>query len=494
MICRGRALGLAGSFVALLLWVPSVAAIATTGEFSVSGSVHYPSGATLELSPIVVLDNDTATIGNFEISAPSMRVTVIENHYYGLPGSVILRSDQTERTWSQTNAVLRRLADGDHEGFLGIRSGHAASLSATLNAPTDLDARIESTVSTVGEATRDREGVSWFYHKQDGSHLYLNGRLDLQHVGALGAKINGLDFELTASENSTPVEWRTGRVEISAAEVVIRWFWIEAEEATVKFSSGNAPVEVLASDAPSVLWNGDARLTPVQGGLDTLDGAYLPTGKQAILSGTFSASQSPGEKAGESRLTNLHGEMASTTLAYKPSVLAPLSPLRSSWWGPVFVAGLAAVVAGGGTGLVMWRRKARVPISAEDCADYASIAIAERDYPTGLKWAQRGRRLSPRSARLAADEAVCLAETGDVDGALTAYAQAHDLAPHGEFALEAARLMRVERRSPDGVENLLLAALQKSPDLRGDIETEFPEIVSRTRWAAETQHLRRQTP
>lgn len=493
MHIRGGTYILIWSIPALLLGAPAAAALEASGSLFLEGPTTFPAGTTLRLNPIVALDHDTADLDDFQLEAAKLRVTMYENRYVGSPGNIILRSTQTEQTWTQTDATLRLLEDGNHDGYLAIRSEPNAALSTTLGAAADIESRTESRIETEGVVS-DSRSPSWFLQNVTGAHLYLDASLVLVHDGGAAVKLNGPDFELTAAENSTPVEWRTGRIEVSPVEVVIRWFWIEAEEARVQFASGRAPVEIVATHAPSIRWNGEASLHATAGSLDALDGRFLPSGERASLVGLLAASLAPGQRPGASDLTNVQGQVdvQSTTLLYQPSALAPLAPLRSSWWGPLLVGGIAAVAATGGTGLVMWQRNRRrqPPMTVDECSDYTLMLLESGDFVRALEWARRGRRMAPDDPQSAYDEARCLEKQGDVQGALRAYAAAHNLAVHGDFALAAARLLQARGSPPEAIQDRLVAALDKSPELLLEIECEFPQIARRPTWADVTRTAR----
>ncbi|HVL48114.1 MAG TPA: hypothetical protein VM889_06120 [Candidatus Thermoplasmatota archaeon] len=108
----------------------------------------------------------------------------------------------------------------------------------------------------------------------------------------------------------------------------------------------------------------------------------------------------------------------------------------------------------------------RVPTSSltpETCLAEASHAATAGQWGRALEWTQRSRRLAPKSARLALDEAFALKQLGDVDGAIEAYGEAAALGDDGVAEFSAARLAAFADRPAVVVAIWLERAVARDP-------------------------------
>jgi tetratricopeptide (TPR) repeat protein len=300
----------------------------------------------------------------------------------------------------------------------------------------------------------------------------------------------GPDVHISSATNET--DHATGETASGTAQRTLRWLVLEYEEGTLTLQAP-APFTVAAKEAGPVTWDGKATLTPRSGVLTARDATYAAEGERAEIDGRFSASLTPAKDRAH---MVLDGDLRSTTLAATTRTPAPGGPLGPSWVALLLIGAVVVGISGGAVGvwafLTHRHAASEYPLTVEDCQAAADDAAQAEDYPSALEWYGRARMMAPTSAKLAAQEAFCLAKMGDEAAALERYAEADRLSPYGgDAAISAARLLH-ERGAPlEKVAPFLKAALEKTPDLLLDVEHDFPEVATRPEWVPFLERTRR---
>lgn len=138
---------------------------------------------------------------------------------------------------------------------------------------------------------------------------------------------------------------------------------------------------------------------------------------------------------------------------------------------PTWTAAIALAATAALAGFLLGQRarfrrlRLREDEAGSECVAIALLAAEAGDHARALHWFRHARDLAPENARLAAQEAWCLAELGRVDEALEAYAEASALSRDGLADFDAALLLLREGRSAAQAEERLAKALRRTPEL-----------------------------
>lgn len=470
--------------LAALMLFP-LAAASSEGSFLLRGSLSFASPAGTESPLLALFVADASRLDTLRVEVS--RATVFEYRvtFHGAENMPRVQVSPTqERTWTLTDAVIRMVPQGDHEGYLGVYPGPDALLTTTASREMEPRSLSEiGTKSTDGEAP---ENVN-YYRKVVGPHFRHHGQGSATSRGVGGVKIAGPDMEITTPETRTT--HATGLTRTSPAEETRTWLYVRFDAPATLLLEG-APYEAATAETRAV-WDGSVRFAPTSGNLRHDGRIYEPAGVSTQLEGAFTADLVP-LREGEARMT-LAGELRSTSMSYAPAP-APVDATRSFPWVALLVA--AAVVAMGGGAMTAGvlsalRRKEPTasvlpnpfPFSAEDCMQASDRCADVEDWARALEWAERARRLAPTSGEAAGQVAWALEKLGDAAGAYAAYAEASRLLPsEADYAFLAARQARELPERAHEVEDFLKLALERDPGHAFDVEQEFPELARRPEW------------
>lgn len=467
--------------LAALFLFPMASATEGRGTFTTQGAVSFPAGTRLEGAPLAVFVPDAAQVTDLRIEVPQGTVFEFTARFQGvglLPSVQLGNTDV--RKWTVTDAVVS-LTEGDHSGFFGVYSepGSKVVVEGQVQEEPAAASGIGNGKSTDGEAP---ESFNYF-HEIATPHMRGEGQGRMEYTGMGGVKLRGPDVEIRSS-NVTRHE--TGKKQTGPTEETATWLYIRFD-APATLSAGEAPFQIATAEATAA-WDGTLLFRPTDGRLQAQDETYLPRGGTVELEGTFTARLAP-LPGGRTARMDLSGDMRSSSLLRQAPVPVPSSsPLEGV---PLLLVIGAAVALGGGAGAYLWHRHRQqdralldVPADAEFFTDMADVWIAAEDYGRGLHWMRRAREKAPTSARLAADEAFCLAKLGRLEEALKAWEEAHAVASDGDPAFGAAGTLLEIGAPLEVVEKWLGRALEKSPGLVLQAEETFPEVVERPGWEA----------
>lgn len=486
--------------IAILL-LPTVAAVAGEGEFSIEGGTFLPTEAEIRLQPLAVFTNDTRGLHDLRLEAGEVRLTEYEERFVvGAPGPMGVRVSEDNGPVLVSIRTLHdvhlHLSEASREGTLGIYPGPAA-LARLLSASAPvIEGRAETHVGNQRDVSGGEADRSDFYYEQNlrHPHLLVHAQGTLLYEGAGALKLMGPD--VLVSSRDEPVfkletgERRTGRTPDEAApavdEHVLRWAIVEFADARLEMATRSE--WAIAAKGVDADWRGPALFTPQEGFLNTPRGSYVVEGKPARLTGELSGRFLPRLSGGEvTTLLQVQGDVEHTTLRL---VEGPLGPrlMKDPDFQPLRLLVVASVVGVGVmAGGVSWlrrhplavlprRREAphaeSLPFTVEDCMAAAAEAADDEDWPRAAEWLVRVRRLAPTSARTCADLAHAYCQMGQWEEGLRMYDEASRLSVDGEADFNAA-VVALENGLPvEDVEERLVRALHRSPNYVVDVETD----------------------
>lgn len=472
---------------ALILLAPTGLGLSATGNLSVEGPVVLPAHSSIALiGPEAVLRHDTQDATGIALRATRAEVERIEKPYFVLPGGTLVGTGAlTRSTWTISAVVAEPIPGSDHAGNLGLEGDATDHVYLTPAVESRLEPRDFSRISDA-EAPIIVTGLSELpaYEKSVTSpHLYIDTTAAAIFHGNGSVWIDGPDLRVSARENDTPQTWESGFVQTSTAEGVYRWYNLRVLDAEIGLGTG-AHIELAARHA-DLSWQGEASMRATDGTLQAQSGEYQATGSLVTLDGIFTAGIVP--RGGSfADLQNVDGDLHTTTLRFQPAP-APSASLATWTW--LWIAACIVVIASAAAtlGILLARRREKAHIgslTAEECHTTAMtlLALSPPDYAGALVWLKHARHKGLRLPRLAADEALCLAELGEVDLAIAKCAEAHDSAQDGTIALLAAKALQEHARPSGEILPWLERAVEKSPSLRGEIEREFAWVQDRLTW------------
>lgn len=504
----------AGILLGLLLLAPSVLAAPSSGELIVQGVLTFPVRAHLDGAPFALFTNETSQIRDAVVVAPRAHLYLGKQVYtYVVENGnrSVLVSPPVEMTEEPlTNVRISLLPSTEGVGWVGIYPDVSQSSLQFATSSSLLMEVLE--VSTVGH--KESLGPAIGLIEKDGrpdDRRYQRSILEphfrfqapgTMHVsGASIVKILGPDLEIVSDERTGVIETGFSTSRDVARQDTYVWAVLVMEQGNFTMTtSGKLDVAV---DAPSVDWLGSASFRPVRGHLRTTTETYEATGQPVRLEGNFTATLLARKEA-NSQVTQmlLQGNLVDTNLLPQ-AASAPGRAGGSSAMPWLVLFGVAAVVAGG-TGILLLRRRERPAVApsvgaeaanvaaltddglqADDCVRFADDAAAERRWARALHWAQRARRLAPENARIRADEGEYLFQLGLFEEAMAAFREASRLEPSEGYAdYRGAQAAAAAGRPVDEVMMWLERALERSPDLVGDLELfrEFEALRSRVEY------------
>lgn len=486
--------GAAGLFLLLLTSIASAAGVSES-EIVVERAITLPTGATVEGDPIAIYANDSSSWRSLTLSATRLRVSTYEFNRtvaYGTDGTTLLQGPpQLPRMSSRTDfegATLRVVAgDGGYVGFYP-ETGVASLVAAddVRLAPSD-DTSLGGTIPAVEQSDPHEMGDDGYDRRIVQPHASYAAPGELRYAGAADARIRGASFFVEDASGNRTWFW-TGREtsHIGPAGVATmhsRWAVLEFDGEMV-LDSGPASIQVAFAEGV-VAWRGSAILTGAEGAIQTESGAYETSPAYTKLEGDLSGPFRPfdaGEKP--AMRMSLSGDLRSTNMAATTSVPSPPAGASLPTIFALLLVGTALVGGGFAARAAIARRDDARRHSLDECVEFANLAAEQGRFQVALDWVRRARRLAPRSARLATDEAFYLQQTGDLESALASYDEASALAEDGEPDYLAASLQVSMDLDLDEAEARVVRALERTPALALEVEEEpgFDVLRGRARF------------
>lgn len=496
--------------IAALLLLPSSAiATAAMGNLAVHGPLGLPAGTRLAgEADLLYMGNPSGPIPlqGFELKAERLTVLLYMANRTEVAGPPLVGNASTQVSRTDATYTLHDVTvtlDGPtRSGFMGlVRYGAASFLDFTtgpaplveINDTTTYGHGVSSSqlASTLGAGPQDHSRYSpIFLHQVDGPHVSAKSPGDVVYQGDAEIKLLGVPLSFVARENTTYIETGDYADAQSTARVrFIRWVVLLAENATVTATS-SSPWVVTAPEF-DVDWVGAASFRSAGGELhvggETLE--FAP-GEYARLEGALSARLSPTREGDDLiGLLEVTGDLRRSDVGATSYVASPRTGPSSG----LFVL-LVGVAIAAGSGAYYWhhrtsrsRRKPGIPpvtpsVAAEYYVGLAEESIQAEDHAKALHWIQLAREAVPGSADVVTTMAFILGELGQHEEALEAYAEASRLDPSdGEADVNAARLALRCGKPLEVVEELVVRALERSPEFVLDVEedVEFQALAMR---------------
>lgn len=501
---RVRAVVLAG----LILLSPTVLATPTAGSFVFHGPSGLPSGAILEGTPLAVFTEDAPNLTRLVLTAPranlreyTTRSTVVDSK----PGPVAIEPLPEGKEEPLTDLRIELLGVGE-EAWVGLyppEKGHA-TLTAEGGVPvaaserSRIGNREERVFAPVYDAAlKDGQPYERTYHRSiTAPHITMQASGLLEYQGGGILKLYGLDVLISSNERDGVLHTGQRTSDGLVHEDAHTWALIEFDTASLTIENlGNLD---LAFQDVATSWSGAATFPAAQGEIRTSSSTYAFDGRPAVISGEFVAFFEPAIRAGSlGTRVELSGNLESTTL--QPQGAAMTLSGAAKGFPPLIGLAAVLVAVAGGAGLtvhvqrrrrktqeappaVIAQRQVQVPLvtliptaddglQADDCIRFADDAAVERRWARALHWAQRARALAPTNSRIRADEGEYLFQLGLFEESLQAFAEASRLdATEGYADYRGAQAAAAAGRPVDEVLSWLERALERSPDLVGDLE------------------------
>lgn len=432
-----RAGGTAIAVLVLLVAAPSASAVYVLGDVEAVEKVAFPAETEVEFSSAALLANSTS-LRNLGLVADHVAVHVFEKTYAGKsPVGIVRLPMMSERSWEANNVTLRTIAV--EEGFVGLSSSGAGSLSFRSTQGYATEARRSPTLSSAdwnSFAAGDPESPSLpvFVKAFNGEALYARAPGFVVYSGDGAIKVLGPDIILESAENSTRIS--TGRDSAQGVATTFRWAFIEFEGATVALDSPLSALELAATEASRVSWNGAANLLVANGSI-TSDERTVPVhGAQALL-GNLTGRVYPIPTSQNLRIV-FDGDIDPSTL---PSSAVTSRPTQGQG-NLLLVVAVALGVGAAGTAGIILRRRRRVrgpPLTIQDCLDWASFfEDVVRDRQAMLECVTAARRLMERPTfDILVWESSCLEGLGRLEEAIDALKAALETEPTPSEGVEA---------------------------------------------------------
>lgn len=498
----------------LVLLTPLAGASDTSGVLAAFGPINLPEGTRVRGdAEMLYLGNPTAPLGlhAFEMKAERLDVMLYmaNKTEAQTPASLVsnpyVQSPKTLRQYTLHDVTVAM--DGATEaGFLGIiRQGGTASLEFTAGTAPLINvsdtrtfghgsSSTEVVTQVQGEPTPVGRDEPMFRHLVEGPHLILTSGGHVTYQGALELKVMGMPLTFAARENTTYIA--TGnfpRDDFTVRTTMMVWAVLIAENATV--TTRAAVPWTVAAPKYETEWSGVASFTGAGGEVTVGKESYpVARGDPMRLDGDLAAAVTPSrEQETLVALLAFSGDLRRTDIGTSSYVPAPQPGVAGGFPSILLLVGVA-VVGGASAGAYYLRRRTKpqpavpapVPLTPSVAAEYyvglAEEAIQAEDHAKALHWIQLAREAVPTSADVATTMAFILGELGQHEEALEAYAEASRLDPSdGEADVNAARLALRCGKPLDEVEELVVRALERSPEFVLDVEedVEFQALALR---------------
>lgn len=485
----------------VLLLSPTAVANSGEGYFVVDGDIALPEDAHLGGTALGAFLPSAADLAGLTIRADRAHVMLVEREYVvaQVQGSPALRLDDAPRTreWNLTGFELS-LERPATAGWLGVYGSPETRLTVAATrevetSPRDLS-HIGNTQSPLLPAESEQRGWGEPYTEQYRTtvaedHFFVSTPGSFVVEGASAIKLYGPAVRIVSDQLTMNVGTGATASEGVPPRETSRWLVVYLTDGEAAFDA-RGDVDVLLTKSRAS-WSGTAELIPVRGRLNTEEGSYEAEGRSVFLTGDFSATLAPRREADRLLTTmSVSGTLAGTTLTPQAAATRAPGGVDGMSWLPLLLFGAVLATGGVGAAYALTRRKrvepvvraAREPaqdvvaidddgLQADDCMRFADEAAAERRWARALHWAQRARKLAPGNARIRADEGEYLFQLGLFEEAMKALGEASRLdGTEGYADYRGAQAAVSAGRPMDEVLEWLMRALDRSPDLVGDLE------------------------
>lgn len=444
------------------------------GRIYVAGDVSVPHGAALEAIPLAMLVDDVDSSSTLRLRSALVEVEVFSSTNLAI-ANVRHKTDFSEARYVLHNVTME--AKQLERGWTGATWGTdaVASLQSTSRANLAMVAN-ETFTTSLTPAPRG-DDVPVFTEELRDPHLRVDTAFAGAFQGPVNVKVNGPSLAFHADENDTTIA--TGSIMAPGnVQESQRWVVVRTQDAKLEFRSVSG-VKVAVAEA-DVSWSGPALFGDAFGEFGDAVHRYRVAGSTLRLEGDLTTKMAP--QIHDHALVlqaDLSGDLRSTSamvVTQPPQEGAAYSWLLAAFLLVAVPVGIVLVV------LVVRRRLAArdPPLSSEDLLEMANMAAGGGQHGLALEWIERALARGPETARLRVEQGAQLAALGDVEGALRAYARAEALTEDGEPAYLQALLLEQTDAEPSLVESHLRRALDRTPVLALEAESDFRRLRTRS--------------
>lgn len=425
-------------------------AVALTGDIVAHGAVALPRASELSLFDAEIFLDDAASVDSLEIESPRIVVhrfdfTTVE------AGNVQLVADDSRATYSLTG-VSARLAGSKAPAWIGSYSrqpatAHIADVSF-LRLQGATDASLGPAMPPEREPDPRLQSYGRAYSRPIVS-VHADG--DVVLTGSFAIKLSGIDLRVEARENTSTL---TTSMNTEGTQARHQWAFLELEDARVHLRSSSA-IELVGTYADA-LWSGEASVQDPEGQFHEGARGYSDLPPQLLLAGDITADLRPLATGGLG--VALGGELTATNAGAR--IALPAGAERALAW--PLGALLLVAVAVGSYAIASRRGRSAPRLTPEGWVGLADDAAARREFGLAAEYVERALAAAPKHPRLLVDRAFYLAEAGEFDAAVDAYAQAARAGEDGqaEFLLTRLYLSIGDERRAAG---WFVEALAKEP-------------------------------
>lgn len=468
--------GVALTLIALA--VPIATAADPGGHFLVTGPVTMSSVATFSFQPLAMFANTSDRMPTLTFRAAHVVAHEYEDHF--VKASNVLVQDPSARreaTFPLTDVTIT-LTSGRHTGWLGLLPQGGVVNVTTTSSATVFEPRTVSLVGGQVDTSQDSSDPSTPYYgvRILTPHVYAQIEAPVHFSGPGSFKLHGPDVDIQSRENETTFATGfDGGDALASPATIERWLVLDFSTSDITMQSSD-PIDVAMLRVNTTL-RGAATLDGASGTFATRSETFSIDNSAAYLSGDFEGQLTAVDERGSAAfIMELAGQLTSTNMRGTPIPLATRIAAPTGSAGPW----LLLIALGGSTlvGAVVGARLQRRPkteaitLSVEAYLDLANVAVESGRHTEALGWFEHARRLAPSSARLLMDEGHCHAVLGDVEAALAKYDEAARLSSDGEADYLAASLILGSGGAAESAEKHILRALERSPLLVLEVETD----------------------